>query len=131
MNYIYSTLTCDNAYATYADNGNKDVPVVKRSVLIRGGHGVANKQLMTPRGVVTMINDEELELLEKNPSFQKHVERGFLTVEKREIAPEKVADDMAEKDRSAPLTPEDCENAAEDDRAAEITTSTKKKKAKK
>lgn len=106
-NYVYSTLTADNAYAVYARNPNQDVPVIERSILIKGGNGVATKHLVTPRGVVTEVNDEDMELLEKDYHFQQHKLNGFITVEKKEIAVDKAIKNMAPKDKSAPKTPAD------------------------
>ncbi len=54
-----------------------------------------------------MVSDEDLEFLMKNDSFIKHMKAGFLTIDKKEVAPEKKAKDMAQKDGSAPLTPAD------------------------
>lgn len=107
--YVYSTLTSDNIYATYRAGGN-DVPAVEKKILIKGGHGVTTKHLLTPRGVVTSINDEELEHLNANPVFRQHVDGGFLVVEKKKVDPEVVAADMEQSDDSAPRTPEDFES---------------------
>lgn len=109
MNYVYSTATCGTDYHIYEDTGNRDLAVVKKKISINGGHGVANKNFVTPQGVVTIVSDEDLELLEKDYHFRKHVEAGFITVQKRKTEPEKVAADMKDKDLSAPLTPKDFE----------------------
>jgi len=124
MFYVYSTATCSGSYTLYHDNSNKDLAVVKKSVTINGGHGVANKHLFTPRGVVTEVSDEDMEFLLANPKFAKHVKDGFLTYEKKFVAPEKMAASMAEKDGSAPLTPADFE---ESDNSAGDTKVYKKK----
>lgn len=113
--YIYSTATCGAWYTLYEENSSKDIAMPKKvngkicQVEIKGGHGVATKHLVTPRGVVTKVSDEEFELLQQNKSFQKHVQDGFLSFDKKEIAPEKKAADMADKDGSAPITPQDFE----------------------
>jgi hypothetical protein len=103
--YIYSTLTASNEYRGYTDN--KDVKGVKWSIEIKGGANVASKNLITPYGVLTVVTDEELLLLQSNTSFNNHVERGFITVEKKKSEVERVAKNMKKKDSSAPLTPED------------------------
>lgn len=103
--YIYSTLTATNEYRGYTDN--KDVKGVKWSVEIKGGANVASKNLVTPYGVLTIVTDEELVLLQSNTSFKNHVDRGFITVEKKEAKTETVAKNMKNKDTSAPLTPDD------------------------
>lgn len=105
-NHIYSTLTCDQRYTGYA-KGGADLPVVAWEVLIKGGSNVADKRLITPIGVRTEVTDEQLAQLLENPVFKLHVNNGFITVEDVKEDPEKVAADMATKDDSAPLTPED------------------------
>lgn len=116
MHYIYSTITCDTAYPLYVENNSKDLGIIKKrpdgtpmTVIIKGGHGVSNKNMYTPRGVVTQVSDEEMELLEQNVNFQRHKKAGFITVDKKEVAPEKKVADMTQKDGSAPLTPKDFE----------------------
>lgn len=107
-NYIYSTLTADNAYAIYENNPNADIPVIERKILIKGGANVADrKTLYTPKGVVTQVSDEDLALLEKDYSFQQHVKNGFIKVERHEAPVEKIVADMTPKDKSAPKTPND------------------------
>lgn len=114
--YIYSTATCGAFYTLYENNSSKDIAVPKKAngrvlqVEIKGGHGVATKNLITPRGVVTQVSDEEFELLKQNASFQKHVQAGFLSFDKKEVAAEKKVADMADKDGSAPVTPQDFED---------------------
>lgn len=115
MFYVYSTLTCDNFYVLYAKNESKDISVAQKKILIRGGHGVATKHFVTPQGVLTQISDEDMEILQKDIHFQNHVKKGFIKFEKKKSEPEKVAQDMAQKDGSAPLTPKDFEKAADDD----------------
>ena len=107
-NYIYSTATCSAFYCTYHKTNEKDLGRIAKKVEIKGGHGVATqKTCITPRGVVTAVNDEDMEFLLQNLSFQKHVKAGFLSYDKKEVAPEKKVKDMAQKDGSAPITPQD------------------------
>ena len=108
-NYVYSTLTADNIYATYRPslNGGKEVPVILKKILIKGGTGINRRNLVTPMGVATAVTDEELSHLESNAEFIAHKERGFIKVTKANTAPEKVAKDMAIKDGGAQITPED------------------------
>lgn len=113
--HIFSTLTCDHQFVLRgpAPAPGAIQPIVRR-ILIRGGTGVANKRtLITPRGVHTSVTDDELAILEQDPSFRRFVERGFLRVEKREADPEVVARDMSEDVGSAPLTPARYEDNAE------------------
>ncbi len=108
MNYVYSTATCGTFYCFYKNNSEKDLGIVAHKVEIKGGHGVSTpKTCITPRGVVTIVSDEDMEFLLKNDSFLKHVKKGFISYDKKEVNPEKKAKDMAEKDGSAPLTPSD------------------------
>ncbi len=58
--YVYSTLTCDNNFAVYSNTPNQDIPVIHKTILIKGGHRVATKSLYTPRGVVTEISDDDM-----------------------------------------------------------------------
>lgn len=108
MNYVYSTLTCDNAYTVYEKTtGGLTIP--KAEVVINGGTGLANKHLITPLGMVTNITDDELAMLKENPVFIEHVKNGFLIVQeggKAEDA-EKVASDMSTDSGSSPLTEQD------------------------
>jgi hypothetical protein len=112
--YVYSTATSSASYVVYVENSSKDLGVIKKDaqgkpllVTINGGHGVANKHMFTPKGVVTIVNDEQMELLLANDSFQRHIKAGFITYDKKHVEPEKKAENMAQKDGSAPLTPDD------------------------
>lgn len=112
--YIYSTGTCGGDYVVYEDNNSKDLGVIKKDangkqlrVSINGGHGLANKHMVTPKGVVTIVSDAEFELLKNNRSFQRHVAAGFISYDKKQVDPSKKAENMALKDSSAPLTPKD------------------------
>jgi len=112
-NYIYSTLTTGMTYTSYKQGG-ADLPVVEHRVHVAGGANVADKHLLTPRGVVTEVSDEDLEHLERNQLFQRHKANGFILVDTIKVDPEiKVAADMEQKDDSAPLTPEDYPDSAE------------------
>ena len=102
--FVYSTLTCDQRYTNYAQGGG-DVPVVVGSVFIKGGTGVADARLTTPRGVVTEITEEELAILETNEGFKQHRKNGFVEVSTSKVDPEKAAADMEGRDASAPLVP--------------------------
>jgi hypothetical protein len=108
MPFVYSTLTNTNAFILYANTNAHSLGVALQRIEIKGGHGMKNpKGLDTPRGVVTQITDEELEILKKDYSFMQHVKDGWITFDDKKIDPEKKADNMADKDGSAPLTPKD------------------------
>lgn len=108
---VFSTLTCDNRYtdAKYAENG---MMVEGESVLVRGGSGVMNDRIVTPRGVHTMVSEAQAELLKRNPVFQLHEKNGFVAIEAVDRPPsetdvENAAAALEGRDGSAPLVPED------------------------
>ena len=106
--YIFSTLTSDQRYRDYHKSDSKDIlPTVKSEVFIKGGHGVAGKHLITPQGVMTKITDDEYAILLNNSDFKMHVKNGFIKAEQRAHDVKKVIGDMAVKDKSSPLTPDD------------------------
>lgn len=112
--YVYSTATNSITYVEYEKNASSDIAIVKTwpdglpmKVTINGGHGVANKHFLTPRGVVTQIQDREMEYLLTNEAFIRHVDKGFMVYDKKKVNPEKKARDMQDKDGSAPITPSD------------------------
>ena len=125
MFYVFSTLTCDTNYCIYGNQTNRDVAIAKKKILIHGGHGVANKHVYTPMGVMTEVSEEDMKLLEADVHFQNHVKDGFIKVEKKKADTAKVAADMEQKDGSAPLTPQDYE---EGDRAEAKSYKVKKGK---
>ncbi len=114
--YVYSTATNAGTYVEYEKNASNELAIAKKwpngkpmKVNINGGHGVANKHFFTPKGVVTQVTDDEMEMLLRNPAFKRHMDKGFMTYDKKNVAPEKKAANMAQKDGSAPLTPSDYE----------------------
>lgn len=106
--FIFSTLANDNQYTGYVAGGG-DMPRVAWAVLVKGGAGVANARIVTPRGVMTEVTDEEFKLLQTNVVFGRHFENGFIHVEDRAADPEKIAADMTGRDTSAPLVDADFE----------------------
>lgn len=104
--FVYSTLTCDQRYTNYVPGGG-DLPVPVGSVFVKGGTGVADARLVTPRGVVTEVTEEELAILEANADFNLHRKNGFVEVSASKVDPEKAAADMEGRDASAPLVPAD------------------------
>ena len=112
MPYVYSTLSNDQEYTLWQTAPEKDRPhVALKSVLIKGGHGIMDRKLLiTPLGVVTEVTDEDLSMLEKLSVFKRHVQNGFIVVDKKKSDPEKIASTMAAKDKSAQKTPADFKN---------------------
>jgi len=109
MPYVYSTLTNDNIYAGYKTmaSANEIRHTVEHQVLIHGGHGLINKNFITPQGVVTEVSDDDYDFLMANSAFKFHVDAGYIKVEDRKAEPEKVASDMEGRDGSSQLTPAD------------------------
>lgn len=104
--YVYSTLASDVAYTNHV-SGGADLPIPLEPVLVKGGAGVANDRLVTPRGVVTEITEEQAEYLRANPVFCLHEKNGFVEIGDTYVDPDKAAADMEGRDNSAPLVPQD------------------------
>jgi len=81
--------------------------VVEHEVRIEGGANLADKNVITPRGVMTAISDDDAELLKDHPVYKMHNANGFVTIEDRKFDIERVVSDLTSKDASAPLVPED------------------------
>lgn len=94
------------SYTNYATGGG-DLPVAKESILIRGGAGVANDRLITPRGVATAVSEEEVSQLRENKVFQMHEENGYVMVSQSYVDPDEAAADMTGRDVSAPIVAQD------------------------
>lgn len=117
MPIVYSTLACDNVYAQHVQS-TKDLHHFEHKILIKGGAGVANKHLITPKGVATIVTDEQLEALEKNPGFAQHKKNGFITVQKSgNEAVDKAVKNMKADDESKPLTDADFEDLVEEEKS--------------
>lgn len=105
--FVYSTLTNDHRYTNWTLPTSKGMlPQVETQVLIRGGANRAGNHGVTPIGVRTEVDEEQLEALKKNKSFQRHCEQKLILVFDEQQDPEEVAKKyMTAKDQSAPLTP--------------------------
>ena len=104
--FIFSTLASDVAYTNYAQGG-ADMPVDLPPVLIKGGAGVANDRLITPRGVATEVTEAQCEYLRQNAVFQLHEKNGYILVSESYADPDTVAADMTGRDNSAPIVLQD------------------------
>lgn len=104
--YVYSTLASDVAYTNH-EQGGADLPIALPAVLIKGGAGVANERLVTPRGVVTEVTESDVEYLRKNPVFLMHEKNGFVEISAGKVDPDIAAADMTGRDNSAPIVDED------------------------
>lgn len=130
--YVYSTCTCSGTYVIYetGESARKDLSVAKKwsngkpiRITINGGNGVADKHMYTPRGAVTILNDEEWAILKDNNAFKRHVAAGHITYDKKNIEIEKKVKDMANKDGSSPLTPADFVEGQNSSKDAKIYSS--------
>lgn len=116
MPVIYSTLSNSNTYIEWLNVGG-DIKVKGQEITIAGGAGIADKHLITPYGKATTVTNEELKTLESIPQFNEHVKQGWLMVQLDGVKDdvEKVALDMASRDKSSPVTPSNYENQKGDE----------------
>lgn len=115
MPYVVSTHSSDVEYVNWQSvpggiNLRKPFANGKSSVIIKGGHGVAQRSgtmgLHTPNGVVTKISDEELAFLMTDQTFLQHKESGGVKIVKSKPDGAEVAADMATSP-DTPLTAKD------------------------
>lgn len=126
--YVYSTLTNSQTYTGWRQAGANDLPVQEWAVTINGGTNLANKHLVTPRGVVTEITAEQEALLQTNMVFQLHVKNGFIKIDKKSVDAEIVAADLEGRDKSSPIVPEDYEDEKDVPTTGEAEKKSKAKK---
>ena len=108
--YVFSTLSSDMRYQNHQPGG-ADLPVVVADVFVAGGAGIANDRLITPRGVMTKVTEQEAEALRQNPIFKMHEKNGFVQISTAEGDADKAAADMTGRDQSAPVVPQDLPKA--------------------
>jgi hypothetical protein len=96
-------------FVEYETNTRKNHNIVKRRFMVAGGHGLCNKNFVTPQGVVTVVEDEDtMNWLNSLDSFKRSIDRGYIRVTKRREDPEKIVKkDMNLRDGSSPKTPKD------------------------
>lgn len=109
MPYIASTLSTDQAYTDWTRPDVTGSKVARpaaphRVIVVKGKANVTTKHMVIPEGILTSVTDDELEALQKIKAFQDHLARGHLKILAREVAPDKVARDMKDRDESAPLS---------------------------
>lgn len=125
--HVYSKMAADVTYNDYIGGGDT-LSRVAKSVLIKGGAGVANKNIITPLGVHTEITEDDRDMLLKNGIFKKHQDAGFVTIEEKSEDPDKVATNLTEgPDPSAPLTPVDFETVNDEQVAVPETVKASKR----
>ncbi len=106
MAHVFCTLSNDQLYTNY-EQGAGGVSIPTEKVLIKGGAGIANKRLITPLGVATEVDDKQLAVLHNNQDFLLHKKAGHIIIRDKKADPDKVATDMQQRDKSAPLTDAD------------------------
>lgn len=120
MVHVFSTLANPQKFAVYdmpdASDANQmgRLPVLRREVLIRGGAGIASKNLITPQGVHTPITSEEYEEIKDTHMFKAFVASGHIRVESKQHDIDRMVGDMNPRDPGGPLTPADYEKADRD-----------------
>lgn len=106
--HIFSKMAADVTYNDYQNNGELQIPTLLHAVTVKGGAGVITKNLITPLGIHTEVDERDMEFLNRNGIFKLHKDNGFVSVQAKNADVEKVVADMtAESDPSAPLTPND------------------------
>jgi hypothetical protein len=110
--WVYSTLANDNRYVEWI-NGGGELSYEGRSVLIRGGAGVMNDRIITPMGIATEVSEDDMSVLNKCPVFKVHKDNGYILIQEKYSEVEAVVTDMTGRDKSAPITPSDFQDAHE------------------
>ena len=102
--YIYSTSSSDNKYESFERSAN-GIVTEKNSLFIAGKANVSNpKTLVTPSGMLTIVEEADYKAVESSDMFQRHLKRGFLKVSKTRVEAEDAAKDMTAKDKAAQIT---------------------------
>jgi len=113
MKSVISTLTADTRYSKWVTQAGLNT--VERSVLIKGGAGVARlgRPEETPQGTRTEISDEDADFLQNHNHFKDHMKRGFVRIVSKAPDPDKAAQSMEKDKGSAPKTADDVKATAE------------------
>lgn len=108
--FIVSRASQDIEYVLWGETTNGTRRVIK-TLKIKGGANVMDKNTMTtPKGVTNEISDEDWAWLEQDHAFKRHLERGFMEVEKSESTARASSKKKGrKKDGGAQLTPADFE----------------------
>lgn len=97
--YVITTSSSNSAYYCIYSKAVNGEQKILRSVFVAGGANVANvKSGEAISFKDTIVSEEELELLRKNPAFLRKEKRGFIIVTKRG---EDASGDLNSKDKSA------------------------------
>ncbi|MDR0736617.1 MAG: hypothetical protein LBF51_07285 [Zoogloeaceae bacterium] len=104
--YVYSTLSAAQEYAGWAKGAN-DLPRIRKMVRINGGANLADKHLITSKGAVTEISEEDEAFLRENEIFRLHEKNGFVRVDRKKETVDKAVAQLEARDISAPDRPDD------------------------
>lgn len=101
--YIISTTSAPMKYCIYEQSKSNNPKVVKQ-IRINGYANTRNpdsgRSFQLPRCAITQISEEDWKLLQENPSFKYHQEKGFMR--HSEMPDESIVDKgMTKRDRSA------------------------------
>ena len=110
--HVISTLTADTQYNDWVNQGG--INARTRSVLVRGGAGVANSQFVTPDGVRTPVSNEDAEFLANHGIFKEHQKGGFVKIINMDRDPDSVAQSMSKDEGSRPRNEKDVERFSKD-----------------
>lgn len=130
MPYITTTKAEDTNFPVW-EKGVGGVMKIKKSIIVKGGANVIDhKRLYTPKGIITKVSEEDVELLLKNPSFKRQMERGFYAIhkdnalhidglEKKDGSAQYKAEDFTKMGQKAPTSSKDEEITEEESLEAE------------
>ena len=130
MYHVYCTAANSTEFIRYNEHGPRGINIPEKSVVIKGGAGINKKHVMTPLGVHTAVEDDDMEWLKDDFSFKKHISNGYITVRKAEVNPEVAAANMVTHDRKSdacPIVPQDFNKAPAGDGLTAIEPKTNKK----
>lgn len=123
MPFVYSTLANDNLYSGYTPSTENGTPAIARSVLVKGGAGVAlGKHMITSAGILTEVSDDDAAFLLANEVFKIHKENGFVVIEDKRHEVDAVVAEMTGRDESAPLVDADFKDDLIPDHAGKTPT---------
>lgn len=110
---VFSTMSAAVRYVDWKPGAGEGAPAQEgESVVVKGGAGVADKNIVTPRGVATMVTEAQAAMLRANAVFKLHQANGFVSLEEVPAPPSsdavegKVAK-LEGRDASAPLVDQD------------------------
>jgi hypothetical protein len=134
MYHVYCTAANSTEFIKFNEHGPRGVNVMERSVLIKGGAGINRKNIVTPLGVHTAIEDEDYEWLKDDYHFKQKIRDGYITVRKSQVYPEVAAADMAtrqwknnQRTDAFPVVPQDFSDKKAGDGLTAVEPKTNKK----